>query len=72
MGSELNLCPRSECPRRDECYRAMARPSGQMQDYTIFYDGPLEYHGGCAFFILASKSVVKRLDAQRADKGERC
>ena len=34
--ADMTLCNNSNCPRREECYRAQCTPSCDYQSYSVF------------------------------------
>jgi hypothetical protein len=49
MSPDITMCPGTDCPQREKCYRFTARPSEYMQSYFMkapIKDGKCEYYWG--------------------------
>lgn len=46
---DITMCPGTNCPQREKCYRFTAKPSEYMQSYFMeapIKDGKCEYYWG--------------------------
>jgi len=34
---DISMCSSKECPKREQCYRAKAKPSGDRQSWINFF-----------------------------------
>jgi hypothetical protein len=49
MSPDITMCPGTDCPHKEKCYRFTAKPSEYMQSYFMkapIKDGKCEYYWG--------------------------
>lgn len=65
---DITMCPGTECPINENCYRFRARPSGMMQSWFTNVPWNKETKSCDHYWPFVSKSEMKRLDIMKVDK----
>jgi len=48
MCPDITMCSGQECPKKDTCFRYLAKPSEYRQSY--FFDTPIKEDGTCEHY----------------------